>query len=359
MAPASAVKLELRDLREEAEKRATGMQRVVDDQFQQSRFPSESRKVIHDALKLGTGVVKGPVVFGRKRKQWSVENGVAQLSMVEDLSPTVVRIDPWAFYPDLSEAELTTESSIYELHRFTKIGLAKLAQQPGFDPAAIKRVIDAGMTQLQDSNREAQRTAAGTVGVRDNRFDVVEYTGPVEAEELQAYGIPLAEQDTQFLSYQACVWFSDQTGEVLKAVLYPMDTNEQPYSVFNWLPDTACVFGFGLPYELRDLQEGGSSTYRAAMDNMGLSVGPQIVVNDRAVEPINGQWVIEPNKLWRLKDSSVPVGNVFGFYIDMHYQSDENLTTERYPVDGRWVKNDNEHAGDLLHKINELIDRLQ
>lgn len=314
MAPASAVKLELRDLREEAEKRATGMQRVIDDQFQQSRFPSEARKVIHDALKLGTGVVKGPVVFGRKRKSWSVENGVAQLSMVEDLSPTVVRIDPWNFYPDLSETELTAESSIYELHRLTKFGLAKLAQQPGFDPEAIKRVIDAGVTQLQDANRDAQRTAAGTVGVRDNRFDVVEYTGPVEAEELQAYGIPLDDQDTQLLTYQACVWFSDQTGDVLKAVLYPMDTNEQPYGVFNWLPDTACVFGFGLPYELRDLQEGGNSTYRAAMDNMGLSVGPQIVINDRAVDPVNGQYVIEPNKLWRLKDASVPVSNVFGFY---------------------------------------------
>jgi hypothetical protein len=311
---ASELVFGLRELREEAEKRAAGMQRAVDDQLQQSNYPTEARKVIHDALKLGTGVLKGPVVFGRRRKQWDTQGPEATLSMVEDLSPTAVRIDPWAFYPDLSETELTADSSVFELHRFTKAKLAALTKQPGFDAEAILRVLAAGTQQLQDANRDATRTAAGTVGVRDERYDVVEYTGPVDAEDLEAYGIDLGQEDARLVTYQACVWFSTQTGEVLKATLYPMDTNEQPYSVFNWQPDTACIFGFGLPYELRDLQEGGNSTFRATMDNMGLSVGPQIVINDRAIDPMNGLWVIEPNKLWRLKESSLPVSNVFGFY---------------------------------------------
>ncbi len=52
-------------------------------------------------------------------------------------------------------------------------------------------------------------------------------------------------------------------------------------------------------------------------------------------------------------------GNVFADYIDLHYQSDENMTTSRNPVNGAWIKNDSEHSGELLAAFNALLDRLQ
>lgn len=331
--PANAVGLALREMREEAERKATGMQRAVDDQLQEARYATESRKAIHDAIKLGTGVLKGPIVAGRMRKQWTVADGQAAFAQVEDLSPTVVRVDPWAFYPDLSENDLRPDSDVYELHRLTKLGLAKLVKQPGFDAEAIARVIDEGARNSNDANEDAQRVSAGTVGVIDTaRWNLVEFTGTVDAEELEAYGLNLEPEredgeDTavdKLAMYSACVWFSEWTGEVVKAILYPMDTNEQPYSVFCWQPDTACIFGFGLPYELRDLQEGANSTYRAAMDNMGLSVGPQGVVNSAKIRPMNGNWQIEPNKLWDVTDPSMPVGNAMAF-IGIDSRVDELL----------------------------------
>ena len=77
-------------------------------------------------------------------------------------TPTVVRVDPWSFYPDLSESEIRADGDYYELHRMTKLGLAKLASQPGFDPPAIARVIDSGAQASQDANQDAQRVSAGS-----------------------------------------------------------------------------------------------------------------------------------------------------------------------------------------------------
>lgn len=310
--PASAVAMGIREMREEATNRAAGMQRAIDDQLKECNYPGEARKVIRDAIKLGTGVLKGPTVFGRSKKQWTTApDGTTTLRLDEDLAPRAVRVDPWNFYPDLSATDIA-DSDVYELHRMTRAKLAKLARQPGFDREAIERVLAAGAQASRDTNLDQRREAAGTVGVDDKRFSLVEYTGSVDCEELEAWGLKLG--DDPLASYSAVVWFSEQTGEVVKLILSPLDTEDSPYSVFNWQSDDACLFGYGLPYELRDMQESGNSSFRAMLDNMGLCVGPLVVANSKKVRPANGRNVIEPNKVYDVNDSSVPIANVFGFF---------------------------------------------
>lgn len=318
--PASAVAMGIRELREEAQKRAAGMQRAVDDQLKECNFPSEARKVIRDAIKIGTGVLKGPSVFGRTKKKWTVRDGASVLEVSENLTAAAVRVDPWHVYPDLAATDVK-DTDWFELHRMTKAKLAKLARQPGFDRDAIVRVCEAGAQASRDGNLDQRREAAGTVGVDDKRFNLVEYTGSVDCEELEAFGVKFPEDHDKLTSYSAVVWFSEQTGDVVKAILSPLDTDEAPYSIFNWQADDACLFGYGLPYELRDMQESANSSFRAMLDNMGLCVGPVTVVNTKKIRPVNGRNAIEPNKVYDLLDSSVPVSNVFGFYqIDSRVQ---------------------------------------
>lgn len=49
----------------------------------------------------------------------------------------------------------------------------------------------------------------------------------------------------------------------------------------------------------------------------------------------------------------------FIFFADCHYQSDENQTTTRFPVNGVWTKNTDGHANSVIDKINEILDLLQ
>jgi hypothetical protein len=309
----------VRELKDEADKKAANMQRAVDDQLTEANYPTEARKAIHDAIKLGTGVLKGPFALARRKKSWSIVNGVAQIVVKDDVTATVKRVDPWNIYPELGVSEAEECRSWFELHRMSETDLAELAKQPGFSPEAIAKVLTAGTLAMRDFNLDQQREAAGTVGVDDDRFNLIEYTGPVKLEELRAAGVKVPEDPLMF--YNAVVWFSEFTGDVVKAILYPMDGCDAPYRVFNWQKDSACIFGYGLPYEIRDLQESANSAYRAAMDNLGLTVGPQIVINSKKIRPVNGQMTIEPNKLWDLQDASQQVDHVFGFYqIDSKVQ---------------------------------------
>jgi len=313
--PAGKMHAALRDVREEAKRKAANMQRVVDDQLKEANYPIEARKVMHDALKLGTGVLKGPFALARRKSIWTFDEASGKMvkSVIEDVTATVKRVDPWNFYPQLGVSEVDESADFFEKHRMNQAELAALARQPGFDPDAIAAIIEGKTLQSRDENLDIQREAAGTVGVDDDRYNLIEYTGPVLAEELRACGCDTGEDP--LLSYMAVVWFSEFTGHVVKAMLYPLETGSQrPYRVLNWQRDSASIFGYGLPYEIRDSQEAVNSAFRAAMDNMGLSVGPQVVVNDKKIVPANGQWVIEPNKVWRLADSAVPVANVFGFF---------------------------------------------
>jgi hypothetical protein len=297
---------------DEAKRRAAAMQRLIDDQLAESDWPTQARKVIHDAIKIGTGVVKGPFVLTKTKKKWTVVDGVPTLIVESSERAAIKRVDPWNFYPSLSAGCIEESEDFFERHPMNKLQLMELAQQPGFSEEAIIRVLQAGGRQYQDANVDAQRESAGTVGVPDNRFNVIEYNGPVDAEDLRAAGVQI--ENDEMLVFNAIVWFSEFTGDVLKAVISPMSAGNVMYSVFNWQPDSASIFGYGVPHEIRDLQESCNSSFRAAHDNMALTVGPQVVVNTKRIKPVNGSMAVEPFKVWDLNDSSTPVQNVFGFF---------------------------------------------
>ncbi len=304
---ARSVSLAIRELREEAGKRAAAMQRQVDDRLKEADWPSVGRRAIHQALVLGTAVVKGPMVLGRTKKRRSqVQPGVFVLVAEQDMVPTAVGVDVWDFFPDTSARTLKQSESEYELHRLNKAEFAKLAQQPGFENAVetIRDILRTEPPMIRDSNQEALREASGTQGVDDKRWWVWEYHGPIDTDDLRACECEVP--DDPLIAYEGVVWFSND-GRVLKAAINPMDTDERPYSVFNWQQDDTSIYGYGLPYELRDLQDAANSTFRAVLDNGGLSVGPMLVINRKKLSPVNGRWEIEPNKLFETTDRTEDV----------------------------------------------------
>lgn len=309
--PASDIALAIREQREQAKAAANNMLREIDDQLKEANYPSVARRMLHDGIVIGTGVLKGPMVLNRFRKNWKVLDGVAKLTMVEDQSPTVVQVNPWDFYPELSARTMQESSSEYERHWLNAADMAKLAKQPGFDVDAIRVVLGTAAPAVLDNNRNELREASGTQGVTDARYEIIEYHGPLAKEDLEACGIDCG--DDPLMIYEGVVWFS-KTGVVIKAIINPMGTGERPYRVWNWQRDAGSIFGFGLSYEVTDLQDTCNSSFRAAMDNLGLSVGGQTVVNTKLISPSNGTMGIEPNKLWEAIDKNVDVTKAFAFF---------------------------------------------
>lgn len=312
-----------------ARERAEAMEREIDDQLTEARYEVVCRDVIHDAVVFGTGILKGPVVMNRERKMWSEvrdeETGesIYVLEVVEDFRPGVERVDVWDYYPDMSAR--TPEEKEFEFERkfVTKKQLRALAKRPGYMRGQIAKVLGEdprSYTTTSTHLSQLRRLAGITNIIDDSRYEMWEYHGPVERDTLLACGCELPDEDGNyeeggedtrgygsskyesdpFAVYDATVLFIGP--HVIKANLNPLETDESPYSVFTWERDDTMVFGRGVPRTMRHQQNVINSAWRMTMDNAGLSVGPQVVVNTTMVEPADGKWELSPRKLWYLKD---------------------------------------------------------
>ena len=88
--------------------------------------------------------------------------------------------------------------------------------------------------------------------------------------EMSDEGIEDYEKDELDDEVEATVFFAGN--RVIKVSLNPMDSDEQPFSVFNWEKDESSIFGFGVPCLMRSAQKVINASWRMMMDNAGLSV---------------------------------------------------------------------------------------
>jgi len=320
----------------EATEKAERMETEIDDQLTESRYQIKARDIIHDACTMGTGVVKGPVIVGRSRKKWeTAEDGTSVLQVIEALEPAVERVDPWDFFPDMSARTIDEAEFIFERRRLSKKQLREFANLPGTMVDQVRELLksDARETHVARNHVDDLRAITGVASVGDSSlYEVWEYHGPISKSELmdalQSGEAEMEDYEIDELDdeIEGVVFFSGD--HVLRVQLNPMDSAERPYSVFNWEKDESTVFGFGVPYLMRSPQKVINSSWRMMMDNSGLSVADQVVVNRELVAPADGSWQLTPKKLWYLKDKTRSVNEAFAtFSTPSHQQELANVFT--------------------------------
>ena len=310
---------------EEGRKRSELMSREIDDQLKESRYQAVMRDVIEDACKIGTGVCKGPVTGDKVRKGWKQQqqidpatkqpvNGYA-LEYSAGKQPAMRYVDFWSFFPSMDARNIEESEGVFERHLLNMKGLRKLARLPGFDKAKIRDLLKA---KPQHSAPEYMTSLRNITGANDQAtgdlYHVWEYSGPLTAEDMKGLALATGDQATldemgevdELTEWNAIVWFCQ--GELLKFSIYPFDSGECMYSVFNLEKDEASIFGEGIPAIMRDPQRSLAAGWRAMMDNAGLASGPQIVIAKSLVEPADGDYTIRPRKVWLAKEG-IPVGN--------------------------------------------------
>ncbi len=293
---------------------ADAMQEEMDDQLTESRYPAESRDMIHDACLLGSGVLKGPMVRQQTRGRWIPvdETGDYQLQQREDPRPLIKRVDPWSFFPDMSARKIEEAEFTFERFLWTKADLRKMVKTHGFDADAVRELLrdDRGkaptasaglhyLTQLRSI------TGEGEAGVK-GRFIGWEYHGPLEQEEVCTILIALGkdeiatkieEEDDPLHEYRVVVHFCE--GMILHiAEEYPLDSGETLYSVFNVEESEGSIFGYGIPEIMGDSQIALNAAWRMGLDNAALSVGPQAIIDKESIAPADGSWTMVPKKVW-------------------------------------------------------------
>lgn len=300
--------------REEAQKRAKLMTREMDDQLKEAQYSAKAREVIHDSILYGTGILKGPMVVGKEKKAWYPMGDVQVLSIKMVHKPFVERVDPWNFFPDMSARSLDECEFVYERHLMTRKQVKNLLKRPDFIKEALTEVLkDTDPAAVSDHYTTEMRRMSGLQKLNEKRYEVWEYWGPIPQQVCDAAGVDYG--DDPWKEKEGTMWVVG--GTVVKAVLNPLETEDRPYSVYNWDKDDTSIFGFGVPRLMKNAQKVINASWRMILDNAGLATGPQTIVNTEIVEPADGNWNITPRKLWKLTDKTRSVHEVFSqFNID-------------------------------------------
>lgn len=329
----------------EAKERAARMATEIDDQLVEARFAQKSRDAIGWACKLGVGVLKGPVVMEGGKRRWKAAEqaqgqtaGSPQYTLEHETEanrPTVECISPWSFFPDPSASSMDDAEYVFERHLVSKRDLHRLGKSLGFYAKPLRELLKAGPGEGATDDLQYLRDIRSLTGENTSvtgRYIVWEYHGQLKVEEvanlIRAIGTPEAIDRAAALEEGAdptdermvIAFFCDN--RILKiSEYYPMDSGELIYSVFSLEKGSASILGaIGVPRMMRDSQEVLNAAWRMMMDNAGLSVSPQVLIDKKAVQPEDGDWALRPRKGW-LWDSSNGGGEPFKvFNIPMNQE---------------------------------------
>jgi hypothetical protein len=300
-------------LLEKANQAAEAMETQIEDWFVEGGVYREMRRVIRDAGRIGTGVLKGPVPCNRKDKRWNLQGGVAIMEMAERLAPTSVAKSPWDVFPDPSCGEDIHDGAfVFERDYMTGRRLRELAKLPEYDAETIVEVLKEGPRKRTRFDDRQYREADGQVPTYDSdTFEVWYYYGDIPPEELLSGGWKIAgfndgesapeltaqlEQAVQLATVSIVATMVND--RVVRVSLNPLETGEFPFDVFAWEPVDDQPWGRGIPHKMSTAQKMLNASTRAMLENAGMSAGPQIIIDRERIVPANGQYEITGRKLW-------------------------------------------------------------
>jgi len=291
----SAAKAKKDDLK----KRAAAMEKEIDDQLEECDYNAECRKVARSAIRLGTGVMKGPNIVKTIRRAWveqaDSDGSVHTLKVVENLKPASTSRDIWNIYPDPHCGDNPKNGSyIWERDHLLPRELRALMGVPGYDRRQIIKALqeDPVRTVVALDKGDQRQIKASTIA-RGAPYERWEYNGDVDKEDLIAMGVKVDEDSDESIS--ACVVFVND--RPIKAQLNTLDSGELPYDFFPWVQVDDSPWGIGEPRKLIWQQRIITAAWRAMMDNAGDSSGAQIVIS-RDVRPEDDVWEITGKKIW-------------------------------------------------------------
>jgi hypothetical protein len=308
----------------EAREKAKKMELLIDDQLTETNYQDKCRSVIHDACLFGTGIIKSPVVTKRTRKKWSkIDGAVYELSIEEDFTPAAEHVKIWDFFPDMSANKLDDARFVFERKYISRKQLLDLIGLPGYIEQNIRQVLAEDSQSFSASGSsyisKLRELSGLSIDLNKGRYELWEYHGPLNIDDAVLCGCDI---DDSVADKEVDVIVSFIGGNVIKADMNPMETNERPYSVFTYETDDTSIFGYGVPFLVENEQRIINAAWRMVIDNAGLSTGPQVIVNRELVTPSDGSWQLKPRKIWWANSPEVDVRSAFGLFDIPSHQAE-------------------------------------
>lgn len=269
---------------------ATKAETRIYDWMVESKYPAEARKVVHDAARIGVGVLKGP--FPDLKQSRALVDG--KLQVKNKLTPAVRWVDPWNIFPDDACGEdIHAGDYILERDFLSEKMLKRLREQEGqgYLRNQIDLVIEQGPGKcyVEGGNPSDKKNR--------KRYEIWYYYGTIKRDDMllaNAVGIDELPDDQE--EVHAVISLVNDT--VIRAIINPLDSGAFPYRVVTWSRRPGHWAGVGVGEQISMPQRACNASTRAMFNNAGLSSGVQIVINQLGIIPADGSYTITPNKVW-------------------------------------------------------------
>ena len=221
------------------------------------------------------------------------------------------RVSPFDIYwtPGVANIE---DANVIQRSRLTRAEINTLLDLPGFITEEVRSVLDEyGRGGLVDNWDQTDSERSILEGREDPRFNqsgliaCLEFQGNVQGRHLLDIGMDPSLIPDPLRDYFANCWLIGR--HVIKVQLIPSPRKRHQYYVTSFEKVPGNPAGNGLPDLLADVSSVANATLRALVNNLSISSGPQVVVNDdRMGDGENGEDMY-PWKRWHVK--SDPFGN--------------------------------------------------
>lgn len=343
----------------------------VEDILVEGGFYQALKEFLVDLTIFPVACIKGPEVKNTLEVKW--ENG----KLVQKTVPRMYwrRVSPFDLFisPDSSYAE---DAQVIERIRLRRNDLNQLLGLPGYNDDNIRKVLEeyehGYVEPIEDveAERADEENRENPTLNRSDVYETLEYHGYVRGQWLLDYGYTEEQVSDPLMDYSVVAWIIGD--HVIKVHINPNPKQRHPYYMTSFEKIPGSIYGNALPEIIADLQDVANATLRSLVNNLSISSGPQVMINEERLSPSTSD-DLYPWKRWRftsdpMGDTSTPITffqpesnaqELLGVYKAMTEIADEVSAIPRYVTGNEKVGGAASTASGLSMLMNNVAKVLQ
>ena len=292
--------------RRNADMQAEAASDKIEDILVAGKFYSALTEFLIDLPLFPFACIKGPVVRMMPKITWNNRRP----SIQNKAQMYWERVNPFFLFwsPGASTIE---DADIIERKRLTRADLNDLIGLPGYDENAVRAALQdyaRGLRDWMDWPDTEQALNEGRENPDLNRsqyIDAIEYHGKLQGALLLEQGVDAKLIPDPDRDYSVQSWVVGK--HTIKTQLNPSPRQRHPYYATSYEKMPGVIAGHAIPEIIEDIQEVANASLRAAVNNLAIASGPQVVVNDEMVSPTENADELYPWKRWHVQGD--PLGN--------------------------------------------------
>ena len=288
-----------------AREQTTISEEKIDEILTQGNFYGAFAEFLTDMPVFPFGCIKGPTVRMVMDVKWQGRQAVQERRprlWWEHVSP----FDLW-WTPGVANIE---DAQMIHRIRVTRTDLNDLIGLPGYNSTNIRAVLEnygrQGFIENWDSTdatRAVLESRENPVYNMSNLITTLEFHGNVQGRMLLEYGFTPQEIQDDLKDYAIQAWLIG--AYLIKVQLSPSPRRRHPFFITSFEKVPSTPVGNGIPDIISDLQEVANASLRSVVNNMSISSGPQVVINEDRLAGDNNSDELYPWKRWRTLNPAV------------------------------------------------------